>query len=202
MFIKTSIFLVTLFCLPFWVATVFATPEYQEEFPVAVVLGAGVQVNGEPTTVLQNRLDTASEMYSDGALTTIVVSGDNREANYNEPEAMRQYLINQGVQDADIVLDYGGRRTADTCWRVKHVFNAEEVTLISQRFHLSRAALLCESMGLDVGLASAENSFQSQTAYNIFREIPATWTAMIDILLGYEAEVGSSGQENDLSAIQ
>ena len=50
------------------------------------------------------------------------MSGDNQFADYNEPGAMMDYAIAQGVPAADIQPDYGGRRTYDTCYRAQAIF--------------------------------------------------------------------------------
>jgi len=55
-----------------------------------------------------------------------------------KPEAMRQYAIQQGMPDKDIVLDYAGRRTYDTCYRAEHIFGVQDAILVTQWFHLDR----------------------------------------------------------------
>jgi len=77
------------------------------------------------------------------------MSGDNRFVEYNEPEAMRQVALSLGVPDQDIVLDYAGRRTYDSCYRAKEIFGVREAILVTQKFHLARALFLCNALGLD-----------------------------------------------------
>jgi SanA protein len=76
------------------------------------------------------------------------MSGDNRFVDYNEPGAMRTYAISLGVPEEDIVLDYAGRRTYDTCYRAKHIFDLDKVILVTQGFHLPRALYTCDQLGL------------------------------------------------------
>lgn len=61
--------------------------------PVGLVLGAGLTQTGQPTPFLAARLDVAAQLYRAGKVTVLLVSGDNRAANYNEPDAMRTYLV-------------------------------------------------------------------------------------------------------------
>ena len=89
---------------------------------VAIVFGAEVKRDGTPSTVLRDRVETAVELYKNGKVKKLLMSGDNRFVNYNEPESMRQYALKLGMPDSDIVLDYAGRRTYDTCYRAKEIF--------------------------------------------------------------------------------
>ena len=85
--------------------------------PVVIVPGAGLNPDGTPSAPLRDRVKTAAELYFAGKAQKILMSGDNRFINYNEPESMRQYALTLGVPDEDIVLDYAGRSTYDTCYQ-------------------------------------------------------------------------------------
>ena len=65
--------------------------------------------DGQPTLILRDRVKTAVQLYLSGKVGKLLMSGDNRFFNYNEPEAMRQYALSLGVPDDAIVLDYAGR---------------------------------------------------------------------------------------------
>ena len=110
--------------------------------PVVIVFGAGLRRDGTPTTVLRDRVETAAELYRQGKVEKLLMSGDNRFVDYNEPEAMRQYALQLGIPDEDIVLDYAGRRTYDTCYRAGAIFGVKKVILVTQLFHLPRAIYL------------------------------------------------------------
>ncbi|MFZ6018384.1 MAG: SanA/YdcF family protein, partial [Chloroflexota bacterium] len=71
--------------------------------PVAIVFGAGLTRDGQPTPVLRDRVATAVELYFDGKVQKILMSGDNRFVDYNEPGAMKRYALSLGVPEADIV---------------------------------------------------------------------------------------------------
>ena len=78
---------------------------------VAVVFGASVFSNGDLSPVLEDRVDTAIELYRAKKIDRILVSGDNRHHSYNEPKAMYEYLITHAVDKRDVVIDYAGRST-------------------------------------------------------------------------------------------
>ncbi len=125
--------------------------------PVAVVFGAGLTRTGEPTAILKDRVETAAQLFFSGKVEKLLMSGDNRTFDHNEPEAMRQYALKLGVPSAAIVLDYAGRRTYDTCYRAKAIFGLDSVLLVTQAFHLPRALFLCNALGLQAAGVEANN---------------------------------------------
>ena len=112
------------------------------------------------------------------------MSGDNRFMDYNEPDAMRRYALALGVPHEDIVLDYAGRRTYDTCFRAKTIFGVTKAILVTQNFHLPRALFLCNVLGVDgTGVAADNFTYRKRSLfYWNLRELPATVTAFADIV--------------------
>jgi SanA protein len=147
---------------------------------VAIVFGAAVR-NGYPTAILYDRVATAVDLYKAGKVRKLLMSGDNRFENYNEPAAMRRVAMQLGVPEEDIVLDLAGRSTYETCYRARDIFGVKSTILVTQAFHLDRALMLCDGMGVDaVGMASDRRTYQS-IRWSQFREIPSTLNAMIEL---------------------
>jgi SanA protein len=150
---------------------------------VALVFGAGITADGRPLPALADRVWTAVELYKAGKVEKLLMSGDNRFVTYNEPEAMRQYALAQGVPDADIVLDYAGRRTYDTCYRAGAIFGVQDAILVTQAFHLDRALYTCDALGIDVVGVSADQRSYSLIRYWWWREVAAVARAWLDLNL-------------------
>jgi len=151
---------------------------------VAIVFGAGLWRDGTPTPILRDRVQTAANLYFAGKVEKLLMSGDNRFVNYNEPEAMRQFALSLGVPDEDIVLDYAGRRTYDTCYRARDIFRVDSAILVTQGFHLPRAIYLCNMLGVDgVGVPADIQYYRKiSRALWTFREMLATLDAINDIM--------------------
>ena len=152
---------------------------------VAIVFGAGLRYDGTPTAVLRDRVETAAQLYQQGKVNKLLMSGDNRFLDYNEPESMRQYALTLGIPDKDIVLDYAGRRTYDTCYRAKAIFQVDSAILVTQGFHLPRALFLCNSLGVKSAGVEANNIYfrkLSRFIWNI-RELFATSQAVWDVFV-------------------
>ena len=159
------------------------------ERPVALVFGAGYWENGALSDILGDRLDAAIELYRAGKAEILLFSGDNRVVEYNEPGKMREYAISQGVPDEAVVLDFAGRRTYDTCYRARDIFQVPEVILVTQRYHLSRALVICDGLNVDaVGYAADRTPYVHIRWYWI-REIPAIWNAWWDIYIKHPVPV-------------
>ena len=150
----------------------------------AVVFGAGLLRDGSPTAVLRDRVQQAANLYFAGKVEKLLMSGDNRFVDYNEPESMRQYALSLGVPDEAIVRDYAGRSTYDTCYRAKAIFGLRQAVLVTQQFHLPRALFLCNLLGLDavgVGADLQPYARSSQLWWN-GRELFATIVAFSDLI--------------------
>ena len=152
---------------------------------VAIVFGAEVKKDGTPSVVLRDRVETAVELFKSGKVEKLLMSGDNRFVDYNEPEAMRQYALTLGMPDADIVLDFAGRSTYDTCYRAKEIFGVDSAILITQGFHLPRALFLCNALGVDAVGVEADHYYylkRLRFLWNI-RELLATVKSVWDVYL-------------------
>lgn len=149
---------------------------------VAIVFGAAINYHG-PSAVLADRIEAAVALYQDGKVDKLLMTGDNRSVNYNEPRMMKYYAQQLGVPAEDIVSDYAGRRTYDSCYRADAIFAVEEAVLVTQRFHLPRALYLCENFGLSVvGLVADHRNYVTYARYRWqIRETIAIALAWFDL---------------------
>ncbi len=168
--------------------------------PVAIVFGAGIREDGGLTPMLADRMDTAIALYRAGKVRKLLVSGDNRFVDYDEPTAMYNYAVARGVPAADIVRDFAGRRTYDTCYRAGAIFGVQDALLVTQCFHLPRALFTCRSLGIDALGVSADRRIYWSNAYYRFRDAFATLRAWWDVkiarplpVLGPQEDMGLEG---------
>ncbi len=166
-------------------------PEALEEIPnapVAIVFGAGYW-DGRPSTMLRDRLDAAIALYRAGKVEVLLLSGDNRFVDYNEPAVMLKYALENGMPRSALVLDYAGRRTYDTCYRARAIFHVESAILVTQRYHLPRALYLCDAVGPEaVGYIADSPQAPSYFPY-IVREVAALWRSWIDLHITHPVPV-------------
>ena len=123
---------------------------------VALLLGTNpLNKWGRPNSYFTNRIKTASELYKAGKVDYIIASGDNHTKDYDEPTAMRDSLMAQGVPEDRIILDFAGFRTLDSVVRAKEIFGCDSLTIISQADHNARALYLAEANGIESVAVSA-----------------------------------------------
>lgn len=162
------------------------TEETVPAAPVALVLGTKVHPDGTPSPFLSARLEIARRLLDAGKVGAILVSGDNMNADYNEPAAMRRWLVDRGVPAGKVVLDHAGFDTYDSCARAKRVFGVDRATVITQSFHLPRAVTVCRQLGLDVNGVGDETAKAYERTWRISssREHLAAVKAAVDVLSG------------------
>jgi len=167
------------------------TPDDVPTRRVAIVFGAGLWRNGTATPVLRDRVQTAANLYFAGKVEKLLMSGDNRFVEYNEPAVMRQVALSLGIPEAAIVVDFAGRRTYDTCYRAKAIFGVTEAILVTQAFHLPRAIYECSRLGVDsVGVnADLRVYSKSSVLYWNTRELFATVAALWDVNISHPVPV-------------
>ncbi len=138
---------------------------------VAIVFGAGVYQDGTPTPFLESRLLAGIKLYDAGKARVLVMSGDNRTTHYNEPAAMKRYAVTHGVPARAVVLDYAGYDTYDTCYRVHNLFGVDSAILVTHGYHLPRAMLTCNSLGIKSVGVKADRSNISFSKNYLAREV-------------------------------
>ena len=151
---------------------------------VGLILGASKYLrSGQKNMYFFNRIDAAIELYKSGKVNFFVVSGDNGKKTYNEPLDMKNELINRGVAENKIFLDYAGFRTYDSVIRMDKIFGQQSFTIISQEFHNQRAIYIAKHLGLNTAGFNAKDV----RAYNGFktnvREKFARVKVFIDFLI-------------------
>ncbi|MCX8712085.1 YdcF family protein [Gilliamella sp. B2969] len=140
--------------LDYWISYKTAPYIYQDEnqLPhraIGVVLGTSKYVRGGGINgFYRNRIDGAINLYWQGKVDYLLLSGDNALLSYNEPITMQKDLIKAGIPKESIVLDYAGFRTFDSVVRANKVFDANDFTIITQEFHCERAIFIALAQGI------------------------------------------------------
>lgn len=141
---------------------------------------------GKLNPFFYNRIEAAAMLYHSGKINVIIVSGDNSQTDYNEPEDMKQELMKRGVPESAIYLDYAGFRTLDSVVRAKEIFGQQQFIVISQRFHNERAVYVARKKGIEAYGYNAADVSTVQGMKTYLREYLARDKAMLDLLLNLQ----------------
>lgn len=151
---------------------------------VGLVLGTSNRLtNGSPNPYYTYRIDATIALYKARKIEFVLVSGDNGSIYYNEPNTIKKDLINGGIPEHVIFLDYAGFRTLDSMFRAKFVFGLDKVTVISQKFHNERAIYIAKQKGLKAIGFNAQDISTSQGLKVQIREYLARVKVFIDMVL-------------------
>lgn len=154
------------------------------ENKVGLLLGtAPILKSGRNNLYFDYRIEAAAELYKSGKIKYILISGDNRRLDYNEPLEMRKSLIKLKVPKSAIIHDYAGLRTLDSVVRAKRIFGLNRFTVISQRFHNERALYIAGRHGIEaVGYNARDVKARSGLKTRI-RELLARVKVFIDLAI-------------------
>ncbi|GEM49857.1 hypothetical protein DC3_54920 [Deinococcus cellulosilyticus NBRC 106333 = KACC 11606] len=146
-----------------------------------MLLGTSKFVGERINLFYQYRLDAAVELYQSQKIDYVLVTGDNSTVQYDEPTTMRNDLVQRGIPEDHIVLDYAGFRTLDSVVRANRVFGQEAFTVISQKFHNERAVYLARAHGLDAIGFNAQDVGGYGGMRVLLREQFARLAAILDV---------------------
>jgi vancomycin permeability regulator SanA len=156
--------------------------------PVALVLGAQANPDGTPSSFLAARLDLAKRLYDKGLVEQIIVSGDHLAPEFDEPAAMRNYLIRTGLPEERVIADAGGFDTYESCLRPKRIFNLSQLIIVTQSYHLVRAVATCRALGVDAAGVGDDSVRQYAIAWwrGAIRDQLACIKTVVDLLTRHE----------------
>lgn len=134
----------------------------------AIVLGASVRRNGDLSSILLDRVNGAVELYRNGKIKRFLLSGDHGQADYDEVNTMKNYLIAQGIDSSDIFLDHAGFDTYSSMVRAKEVFKVDSLYIVTQNYHLYRALYIARKCGLTAfGYVADRRKYGAMVKYTV-----------------------------------
>jgi vancomycin permeability regulator SanA len=152
--------------------------------PAALVLGAKVNADGTPSAFLTARLDLAKRLYDARLVEMIIVSGDRLAPEFDEPAAMRNYLIRAGLPTEKVIVDPGGFDTYESCLRARRILNLSQLIVVTQSYHLVRAVATCRALGIDAMGVGDDSARQHTIAWwrGAIRDQLACLKTIIDLV--------------------
>ena len=132
-----------------------------------LILGAGIW-GDKPSPMLQDRLEEGIKLYNEGVAPKIIMSGDHGRDEYDEVNIMKEYAINKGIPSEDIFMDHAGFSTYESIYRAKEIFDADNIVIVTQEYHLYRALYIADKLNIS---AYGVNSDPRKYSGQVFREL-------------------------------
>lgn len=134
-----------------------------KDIDAIVVLGCQVRNNNTPSKMLQDRLKTGISLFNKQVSDHLLMSGDNESKYYNEVRVMKDYAMNEGILESDILEDPLGLSTYESMYRIKNEFHFDKVIIVTQKYHLYRALYIAKSFGIEaIGVPSEGDDYSGQ----------------------------------------
>ena len=166
--IRLILWLVTLSLLAYagmiayvWIGegSVMAEVPNAEEYDAIIVLGAQVKADGSLSVQLTWRLDAAKKAYDNKKVPVVVCGAQGKDEPTTEAEAMKNYLIEQGVAAEDILTDPESFNTSQNLKNAHKLLQdrpeVKKVLIVTSDYHVPRALALARDEGFTaIGLGS------------------------------------------------
>jgi SanA protein len=159
---------------------------------VAIVPGARVY-KGKPFALLRDRLETALMLYQGGRVRKILVSGNDSAAS-PEASVMSAWLLERGVDPADILVDAGGSRTRETMARAAGIYDIRDAVICAQDVNAARSVYLAEEAGIDAVVVRTPSSLQRSARYMVTEALKTTLAFFESVL---RARAPTSASKHD-----
>ena len=151
----------------------------------ALVLGAQVKADGQPSVMLADRIAAAEDLYRAHKVDKLLLSGDHGQWRYDEVGTMRRALLRDGIPPEDLFTDHAGFDTWDSAQRARKVFGVRSVVVVTQDFHMARALYAARHAGLDASGYSADRRKYGHVIERLrVRETLARVKVVADVLTG------------------
>jgi SanA protein len=147
----------------------------------AIVPGCFVDEKGNLSDMLFDRLKTAVQLYQQGKVKKILLTGDHGIKSYDEVNSMRKTAEKMGVPPEDIFMDHAGFCTYESMYRARDVFRVKSAIIVTQKFHLSRSIYIARKLGIEAVGVPADSHRYMDVEYNENRETLARVKAFIQV---------------------
>lgn len=164
-----------------YIGKLYRSPADIQTAPIAIVLGASVKLNGDPSPALRDRLSVGLSLYQQGLVQDLLITGDDGQYHINEIKTMREFLVSAGVPADHILEDGHGYRTYESCKRAVETFGIKKAIVVTQRFHIGRALYLCNQLGIDAAGVTSDLTNYERAVFFTLRDIAASVQAWWDV---------------------
>ena len=185
MFIETIIFQIVVYLECLLISTIILTikaskhnPQFDKDY--ILILGCKIQHDGSLTPLLKGRVDKAIEFSklqkekTNKDIIFIPSGGKGKDEIISEAEAMKNYLIEKGINKNKIILEDKSKNTYENIKNSNKIINKKaNIAFSTTNYHVFRAGVIAFSLGLNVeGIGSNTKRYYFINAF--IREFIAT----------------------------
>jgi len=146
-----------------------------QQFDVAVVLGAAVWSNNKPSPIFEGRIKKVHKLSQINRVKTVQFTGGNAPGELSEAKVASEYFKSLGHTGVRVLIEEESSTTAEQIeFTRNNFFSTKEpvgLVIISDNFHLPRALEMCTFFNIKAaGYASDYNQNLEKLLYYRLRE--------------------------------
>jgi len=154
----------------------------------AIVVFGAAEYSGRPSPVLRARLDHARELFEKGlAPVVITTGGSGLDPVYSEGGVGRDYLMQHGIPDVNLIGETQGKDTAESADRVANIMRTNHMhaaLVVSDAYHIFRIKQMMAKEGIEAWGAPRPESLPKTTwgrFLGVSREVLSYWAWKLHI---------------------
>lgn len=126
------------------------------DFDYVIVLGAGLLKGEKVSKLLADRLDKGKKVYdrSFTACRIIVSGGKGPDEKISEAQAMKNYLVEKGVPEEEIIMEDASADTMENLINSKAIIEKrkgrKDTAVVTSSYHIYRAMIYARRIGFPV----------------------------------------------------
>ena len=129
-------------------------------------MGAAVWGGNRPSPVLKERINKGYEIYSNGIVPKLVITGGGSPNEMTEAAVSKDVLIKYGVNPGDLISENSSNSTIEQIHFVRNYLyksrNWNKIILISDNFHLMRASEISKFNDMDADCISSDKPLSAE----------------------------------------
>ncbi|WP_455683067.1 YdcF family protein [Thomasclavelia sp.] len=171
--------------------TVFKNPQKKyryTKYDCAIVCGYPANDNGKPSKIMKTRVDKAVELYKDGKIKFIILSGGSVKNKYKEADVMEEYALGSGVNQDIIFKEDKAMCTYHNLMYTKEIMNKNHLKnclVVTNSWHLRKADHYARKFKFDYAMISAQAPKSYSSLKIIILHISTNLKMYFNLFKGY-----------------
>jgi|LNFM01.1.fsa_nt_gb uncharacterized SAM-binding protein YcdF (DUF218 family) len=138
-----------------------------------VVLGCGLDDDGQPSWALRARVHAAAQLWAAGVAPRLVTTGGVGRGGVSEADAAASLARSLGVPDEAITIERTSTSTEENASRAAAIVDVDDVVIVSDAYHVTRARLVFLRHFERVAAVGTVNPHAATRTWGALREVAA-----------------------------
>jgi vancomycin permeability regulator SanA len=147
-----------------------ALSKENKKLDAGVILGAAVWGGNRPSPVLRERINKGYELYKNGIIGYLVLTGGGSPGEMTEADVAKNELLKKGINEKNIIVENRSNSTLEQIGFVnKNLYqknNWKEIVLITDNFHLLRSSQMCSFFNIKARTVASDTPLSAESTFS------------------------------------